>query len=241
MRGAQVTVVHLMDRLMERQLDARAALMLKCAVEARGITVRLQAQTVRIHGDKHVEAVELHDGTIIEADAVVVAVGIKPNIELARTADLTVNRGIVVDDGLATSNADIHAIGECAEHRGLCYGLAEPAHEQAQALARRLAGETVSYDGSLVTTNLKVSGIRVFSAGDFLGVSPGAQAIILSDPGVGVYKKLVVADDRLVGTVLFGDTVDGPWYLELMRLRSSVEHLRDHLMFGREFAGRAAA
>ena len=240
-RGAKVTVLHLMDRLMERQLDARAALLLKGAVEARGIAVRLQAETVRIHGRERVEGVELGDGATIEADAVVVAVGINPNMELARAAGLTVNRGIVVDDRLTTSNPDIHAIGECAEHRGLCYGLVEPAHEQARALARRLAGENASYDGSLLTTNLKVSGIRVFSAGDFLGVTPGAQTIVLSDPGMGVYKKLVIADDRLLGAVLFGDTTDGPWYLELMRSRSSIERLRDHLMFGRELAARIAA
>ena len=240
-RGAKVTVLHLMDRLMERQLDARAALLLKGAVEARGIAVRLQAETVRIHGRERVEGVELGDGATIEADAVVVAVGINPNMELARAAGLTVNRGIVVDDRLTTSNPDIHAIGECAEHRGLCYGLVEPAHEQARALARRLAGENASYDGSLLTTNLKVSGIRVFSAGDFLGVTPGAQTIVLSDPGMGVYKKLVIADDRLLGAVLSGDTTDGPWYLELMRSRSSIERLRDHLMFGRELADRIAA
>jgi nitrite reductase (NADH) large subunit len=239
--GAKVTVLHLMDRLMERQLDARAALLLKGAVEARGITVRLQAETVRVHGRERVEAVELRDGATIEADAVVVAVGIKSNIELARAAGLTVNRGIVVDDRLTTSNPDIHAIGECAEHRGLCYGLLEPAHEQARALAHRLAGENASYGGSLLTTNLKVSGIRVFSAGDFLGVTPGAQTIVLSDPGMGVYKKLVIADDRLLGAVLFGDTADGPWYLELMRSRSSIGRLRDHLMFGRELAARIAA
>jgi nitrite reductase (NADH) large subunit len=230
-----------MDRLMERQLDARAALLLKGAVEARGIAVRLQAETVRIHGRERVEGVELGDGATIEADAVVVAIGIKPNMELARAAGLTVNRGIVVDDRLTTSNPDIHAIGECAEHRGLCYGLVEPAHEQARALARRLAGENASYGGSLLATNLKVSGVRVFSAGDFLGVTPGAQTIVLSDPGMGVYKKLVIADDRLLGAVLFGDTTDGPWYLELMRSRSSIERLRDHLMFGRELADRIAA
>jgi nitrite reductase [NAD(P)H] large subunit len=238
---AQVTVVHLMDRLMERQLDARAAQMLKRAVEARGIAVRLEAETVRICGRGRVEAVELRDGSTIAADAVVVAVGIRPNVELARTAGLKVNRGIVVDDHLATSGADIHAIGECAEHRGFCYGLVEPTHEQAQALARRLAGENIAYGGSVLTTNLKVSGIKVFSAGDFLGATAGARAILLSDPGFGVYKKLVIADDRLIGTVLFGDTADGPWYLELIRSRSSVEHLRDHLMFGRELAARAAA
>jgi nitrite reductase (NADH) large subunit len=240
-KGARVTVVHLMDRLMERQLDPHAALMLKHAIEARGIAVHLQAETVRIHGKDFVEAVELHDGTILEADAVVLAVGIKPNTELARTAGLAINRGIVVDDHLATNDPDIHAIGECAEHRGLCYGLVEPAHEQARTLARRLAGENVSYGGSVLTTNLKVSGIRVFSAGDFLGVTPGAQTIVLRDPGVGVYKKLVIVDDRLVGAVLYGDTADGPWYLELIRSRSSIEQVRDHLMFGREHGARAAA
>jgi nitrite reductase (NADH) large subunit len=239
--GAQVTVVHLMDRLMERQLDGRAALMLKRAVEARGIAVRLEAETVRIRGKERVEAVELRDGSTIAADAVIVAVGIRPNVELARTAGLEVNRGIVVDDHLATSSADIHAIGECAEHRGVCYGLVEPTHEQAQALARRLAGETIAYGGSVLTTNLKVSGMKVFSAGDFLGATAGARAIVLSDPGFGVYKKLVIADDRLIGAVLFGDTADGPWYLELIRSQSSVGHCRDHLMFGRELAARAAA
>jgi nitrite reductase [NAD(P)H] large subunit len=238
---ARVTVVHLMDRLMERQLDARAALLLKRAVEARGVVVRLAAETVRIRGSARVEAVELGDGSTIAADAVVVAVGIRPNVELARTAGVTVNRGIVVDDRLATSSADIYAIGECAEHRGLCYGLVEPAHEQAQALARGLAGESTAYDGSVLTTNLKVSGIKVFSAGDFLGSTPGAWNITLSDPGVGCYKKLVIADDRLIGTVLFGDTADGPWYLELIRSQSSVARLRDHLMFGRDIAVRAAA
>jgi nitrite reductase (NADH) large subunit len=241
MAGAQVTVVHLMDRLMERQLDARAALMLKRAVKARGVAVRLAAETVRICGSERVEAVALRDGTTIAADAVVVAVGIRPNVELARMAGLTVNRGIVVDDQLATSSTDIYAIGECAEHRGLCYGLVDPAHEQAQALARGLAGESIAYGGSVLTTNLKVSGIKVFSAGDFLGITPGAREIMLSDPGFGVYKKLVIAGDHLIGTVLFGDTADGPWYLDLIRSQSSVEHLRDHLMFGRELAARAAA
>ena len=139
--GAQVTVVHLMDRLMERQLDQRAALMLKRAVEAKGITVLLEAETARIIGSGRVEAVELKDGSIIPADAVVVAVGIRPNIELAREAGLAVNRGILVDDNIETGVSGIHAIGECAEHRGVCYGLVEPAYEQAQVLARRLSGE----------------------------------------------------------------------------------------------------
>ena len=238
---AHVTVLHLMDRLMERQLDARAARMLKRAVEAKGIAVRLEAETVRIIGNGRVEAVELRDGSTIPADAVVVAVGIRANTELARTAGLNVNRGIAVDDHLETNVAGIHAIGECAEHRGCCYGLVEPAYEQAQVLARRLAGGNASYPGSVLAANLKVSGVNVFSAGDFLTATTGAEEIVLSDPGIGVYKKLVVAAGRLIGAVLFGDTADGPWYLDLIRAGSSIERLRDDLVFGRDLATRVAA
>ena len=239
--GARVTLLHLMDRLMERQLDHRAALMLQRAVEARGIAVRLQAQTARIAGNGRVEGVELRDGTTIAADAVVVAVGIRANAALARTAGLEVGRGIVVDDHLETNAAGVHAIGECAEHRGCCYGLVEPAYEQAQLLARRLAGERASYPGSVLATNLKVSGVNVFSAGDFLGALAEAEEIVLSDPAAGVYKKLVIAHDRLVGAVLFGDTADGLWYLDLIRTGSPVARLRDDLVFGRALATRTAA
>ena len=239
--GARVTLLHLMDRLMERQLDQRAALMLKRAVEAKGIAVRLQAQTARIAGSGRVEAVELRDGTTIAADTVVVAVGIRANIGLARAAGLEVGRGIVVDDHLETSTAGVHAIGECAEHRGCCYGLVEPAYEQARLLARRLAGERASYPGSVLATNLKVSGVNVFSAGDFLAATDEAEEIVFSDPAVGVYKKLIIAHDRLVGAVLFGDTADGLWYLDLIRAGSSVAHIRDDLVFGRALATRVAA
>jgi nitrite reductase (NADH) large subunit len=239
--GARVTLLHLMDRLMERQLDHRAALMLQRAVEARGIAVRLQAQTARIAGNGKVEGVELRDGTTIAADAVVVAVGIRANAALARMAGLEVGRGIVVDDHLETNAAGVHAIGECAEHRGCCYGLVEPAYEQAQLLARRLAGERASYPGSVLATNLKVSGVNVFSAGDFLGATAEAEEIVLSDPAAGVYKKLVIAHGRLVGAVLFGDTADGLWYLDLIRTGSPVARLRDDLVFGRALATRTAA
>ena len=239
--GARVTLLHLMDRLMERQLDHRAALMLQRAVEARGIAVRLQAQTARIVGNGKVEGVELRDGTTIAADAVVVAVGIRANAALARTAGIEVGRGIVVDDHLETNAAGVHAIGECAEHRGCCYGLVEPAYEQAQLLARRLAGERASYPGSVLATNLKVSGVNVFSAGDFLGATAEAEEIVLSDPAAGVYKKLVIAQGRLVGAVLFGDTADGLWYLDLIRTGSPVARLRDDLVFGRALATRTAA
>jgi nitrite reductase (NADH) large subunit len=239
--GAQVTVLHLMDRLMERQLDHKAASMLKRAIERKGIVVELDAATAALRGAGRVEAVELADRRTIPADLVVVAVGIRANVELARSAGLNVDRGIVVDDGLGTSNPAIHAIGECAEHRGACYGLVEPAHEQADVLARRLAGDTAAtYSGSVVATNLKVSGVNVFSAGDLAG-APGTESVVLHDPGLDTYKKLVIAGDRLVGVVLCGDTEDGLWYLDLIRSGTSIERFRDDLVFGRALVERMAA
>ncbi len=239
--GVRVAVVHLMDRLMERQLDPRAAAMLRQAVEARGITVHLNAETAAIRGTSSVEALELKDGRMLDADLVVVAVGIRAHTDLAHSAGLDVGRGVIVDDGLQTSRADIFSIGECAEHRGICYGLVEPAYEQARVLARRLAGETgTAYPGSVLATNLKVSGVNVFSAGDFLG-APGTETIVLSDPGLETYKKLVIADGRLVGAVLCGDTADGPWYLDLIRSGASIQGFRDQLAFGRALAERMAA
>jgi nitrite reductase (NADH) large subunit len=238
--GAAVTVIHLMDRLMERQLDARAAAALKRAIEAKGVAVELDAATARFLGNGQVEAVELKDGRVLPADAVVVAVGIKPNTEIASQAGLAVKRGIVVDDQLATSAPDIFAIGECAEHRGICYGLVEPAHEQARVLAERLAGRAVCYSGSVLATNLKVSGVNVFSAGDFHGAA-GTEDIVLSDPGLGTYRKLVVADGRLVGGVLYGDTTDALWYLDLIRSGTPIDSYRSDLIFGRALAEPQAA
>jgi nitrite reductase (NADH) large subunit len=239
--GAKVDVIHLIDRLMERQLDPRAAAMLRRAVEAKGIAVHLNAETAAIRGTKKVEAVALKDGRELPADIVVMAVGIRPNAELAQAAGIDVNRGIVVDDTLQTSLAGIHAIGECAEHRGVCYGLVEPAYEQARILAQRFSGDaTAAYPGSVLATNLKVSGINVFSAGDFLG-QPGTEQIVLSDPGLDSYRKLVIADGRLVGAVLYGDTADGLWYLDLIRSGASVEPFRSDLVFGRALVERMAA
>ncbi len=238
--GARVTVIHLMDRLMERQLDPHAAAMLKRAVEQKGIEVILKAETAEITGHGRADAVVLKDGRTIEADAVVVAVGIRPSAELARSAGLSVNRGIVVDDAMETSISGIHAIGECAEHRGLVYGLVEPAYEQAGVLAAHLTGHDTRYPGSVLSTNLKVSGVNVFSAGDFLG-APGTEEIVLRDQAFGTYKKFVIADDRLKGAVLFGDTADGLWYLDLIRSAAPIEAFRDDLAFGRAFAERKAA
>jgi nitrite reductase (NADH) large subunit len=238
--GAEVSVVHLMDRLMERQLDAPAAALLKRAIERRGVTVHLNAATVCIDGSDRVEAVVLDDGRVLPADLVVVAVGIRAHTELARGAGIETDRGILVDDHLQTSIAGIHAIGECAEHRGVCYGLVEPGYEQARVLARRLAGEaTALYRGSILATNLKVSGVNVFSAGEFLG-GTGTEEIVLSDPGLDTYKKLVVRNDRLVGVVLFGDTADGLWYLDLIRSGSLITRFRNDLAFGRALVERVS-
>jgi nitrite reductase (NADH) large subunit len=237
--GTPVTLVHLMDRLMERQLDAPAAALLKSLVERKGINVLLNANTARIHGERRVEGVELADGRRIEADAVIFAAGIRPNVALAKEAGISVNRGIAVDDHLETSAENIFALGECAEHRGICYGLVEPAYEQARVLAQHLAGKGTSYPGSVVATNLKVSGVAVFSAGDFLGAD-GSEAIVLSDAKRGAYKKLVIADGRLAGAVLIGDTGDALWYLDMIRKKQSVAAVRKEMMFGRTLSAKAA-
>ena len=233
--GTPVTLLHLMDRLMERQLDLPAADLLKSLVERKGITVLLNANTARICGTTRVEGVELSDGRLIEADAVVFAAGIRPNTQLAGDAGITINRGIVVDDRLQTSAEGIYALGECAEHRCVCYGLVEPAYEQARVLAQQLAGRNALYQGSVVATNLKVSGVSVFSAGDFLG-EEGSEAIVLHDNRRGTYKKLVISDGRLVGAVLIGDVADALWYLELIRSRQDIAAIRKDMMFGRPVA-----
>jgi nitrite reductase (NADH) large subunit len=195
----------------------------------------LNANTARLHGETRVESIELADGRQIEADAVIFAAGIRPNTALAKEAGIPVNRGIVVDDHLATGAPDIFALGECAEHRGICYGLVEPAYEQARVLAQHLAGRAAGYGGSVVATNLKVSGVSVFSAGDFIGVD-GTEAIVLNDIRHGTYKKLVISDGHLTGAVLVGDVGDALWYLELIRGRQPVARIRKDMMFGRSLA-----
>lgn len=238
--GSKVTLLHLMDRLMERQLDAPAASLLKRLVESKGIEVLLGANTKQILGEDTPQGLELSDGRVIAADAVVFAAGIRPNVALAKDAGVPVNRGIVVDDQLRTGSADVFALGECAEHRGTCYGLVEPAYEQARVLADHLAGRPALYDGSVVSTNLKVSGVSVFSAGDFLGETD-TDTLVFNDERRGTYKKLVVADGRLKGAVLVGDTQDALWYLELIRTTASIEAIRGDMMFGRALAQPKAA
>jgi nitrite reductase (NADH) large subunit len=238
--GAPVTLIHLMDRLMERQLDAPAADLLKTLVERKGIKVLLNANTARLHGETRVDGVELTDGRRIDADAVIFAAGIRPNIGLAKDAGIAVGRGIMVDDHLQTATPEIFALGECAEHRGICYGLVEPAYEQARILAQHLAGKTAAYGGSVVATNLKVSGVSVFSAGDFIGAE-GSETILLSDVRHGTYKKLVISQGRLAGAVLVGDVESALWYLELIRSREPVARIRRDMMFGRSVAIRSKA
>lgn len=232
--GADVTLVHLMDRLMERQLDAAAAELLKTAIEDRGIKVRLNAKSERIVGGRRVEGLQLADGDVIPADLVVMAVGITPNVALAKAAGLDVKRGIVVGDTLETSVPGIYAIGECAEHAGVCYGLVEPAYEHARVLARQLTGEDARYTGSVLATNLKVSGVPVFSAGDFEGA--GAETLHFEDRAARTYRKLVIRNGRLSGAVLIGETADGLWYRDLIRAETPIAPIRNSLVFGRSFA-----
>jgi nitrite reductase (NADH) large subunit len=238
-RGLAVTLLHLMPRLMERQLDAPAAALLKAAIEGLGIEVVLEAQTAAIEGDGTAERVVLTDGRTFPASLVVMAIGVRPEAALAGSAGIEVGRGIKVGDTLETGAPSVHAIGECAEHRGVCYGLVEPAYDQAKALARHLAGLPARYEGSLLATNLKVSGVPVFSMGDFEG--EGAETIVLEDYGAATYRKLVVREGRLAGAVLFGDTSDALWYRELMCARTPIAPLRDGLAFGRALAERQAA
>ena len=238
--GAQVTLVHLMDRLMERQLDAPAGALLKQLVERKGIEIVLGANTQRVIGDDRARGIELTDGRTIDADAVIFAAGIRPNIQLARDAGVPTNRGILVDDQLRTGCGGIYALGECAEHRGVCYGLVEPAYEQARVLADHLADRLAQYAGSVVSTNLKVSGVSVFSAGDFLA-EDGSETIVFNDARRGTYKKLVVANGLLTGAVLVGDTQDALWYFDLIRTQTPITAMRSDMMFGRVIAQPKAA
>ena len=233
-RGARVTLLHLMPRLMERQLDAHAAGLLRAAIAQKGIAVVLEAQTVAIGGHGRAEGVVLEDGRCFAAGLVVMATGIRPRTELAHSGGLATGRGVRVDDALRTSAAGIYAIGECAEHRGACCGLVEPAHAQAKALARSLAGLPALYQPAAPAASLKVSGVPVFSMGDFDGEN--VETIVLEDRGAAAYRKLVVRDGRLVGVVLVGDTADAAWYRELITAGAAVAAMRGALAFGRAYA-----
>jgi nitrite reductase (NADH) large subunit len=238
-RGMDVTVVHLMPWLMERQLDKAAADMLKKSLEARGLKFMLEKQTeALIRGESgRVTALRFKDGYEIPADLVVVAAGIRPNTALAESAKLYCNRGIVVSDTMQTYDPRVYAVGECVSHRGIAYGLVAPLFEQAKVCANHLANYGIArYTGSVTSTKLKVTGIDLFSAGDFMG-GEGAEEIVLHDPSGNVYKKLVVKNDTLIGAVLYGDTSDGAWYFQLVRDARNIHEIRDHLMFGQNHVG----
>ncbi len=235
LRGMTVTVIHLMGTLMERQLDEAAGWLLKSALEARGQTILTEAHTAEIVGETRVEGVRLKDGTLIPANLVVMAVGIRPNVRLAREAGLSIGRGIQVDDHMVTADPDVLAVGECVEHDGMVYGLVAPLWEMCRALADGLVGNHSGYRGSVTSTKLKVSGIDVFSAGDFSG-GDGAEDIVLRDAARGIYKRVVVKHDRIVGAVLYGDTADGGWYFDLLRKGEDIAAIRDGLIFGQAFA-----
>ncbi|KQN04517.1 nitrite reductase [Sphingobium sp. Leaf26] len=235
LRGMKVTVIHLMDTLMERQLDEAAGWLLKSALEGRGQTILTGANTEAIYGDGKVEGVRLKDGTEIPASLVVMAVGIRPSTALAREAGLEVNRGIKVDDHMVTSDPDVLAVGECVEHDGNVYGLVAPLWDMCRSLADGLTDQHTGYKGSVTSTKLKVAGLDVFSAGDFSG-GEGCEDIVLRDASRGVYKRVVVREDKVVGAVLYGDTVDGGWYFDLLRKGEDVADIRDLLIFGQAFA-----
>ena len=238
-RGMEVTVVHLAEWLMERQLDRTAAGMLQKSLEDRGLKFLLKTQTKALLGNENgrVCAVQFANGTQVPADLVCMAVGIKPNDDLARSAGIHSNRGIVVNDTMQTFDPRIYAVGECVSHRGTAYGLVAPLFEMAKVCANHLALMGIGrYQGSVTSTKLKVTGIDLFSAGNFTG-GEGTEEILLHDAIGGVYKKLILQGDRIVGGVLYGDTVDGSWYLQMMRDSQNISEIRDHLMFGQSHLG----
>ncbi len=232
--GANVTLVHVMDRLMERQLDEGAAIVLRRAVERQGVKVLLGRRTVAVEGQERAEALRFADGDRLAASLFVVTAGIVPQASLAREAGIATQRGILVDDTMQASLDGFHAIGECAEHRGVCHGLVEPVHGQAEALAAGLCGHQRLFVPATPATNLKVSGVPVFSAGDVTGVA-GSCSALLQEREAGLYRKLVFKENRLTGCVLVGDAADGLWLLDLIRREVDISPVRRDLIHGREF------
>ena len=238
LRGMNVTVVHIMEWLMERQLDRTASGMLQKSLEAKGLHFMLKTQTAEIVGSAGcVTGVRFKDGSELAAELVVMAVGIRPEFSLAQSAGLHCNRGIVVNDTMQTFDPRIYAVGECASHRGIAYGLVAPLFEMAKVCANHLGQMGIGrYEGSVTSTKLKVTGVDLFSAGNFVG-GPDSEEILLHDAVGGVYKKIVLQDNRVVGSVLYGDTVDGSYYLQLLRDKQDIHEVRDHLMFGQSHLG----
>ena len=240
-QGMEVTVVHKNEWLLEKQLDKTAGKMLQKNLEAKGLNFLLNKNTEQIIGNEQgrVKAVRFNDGQEIAADLLVVAVGIRPNFALAESSGIYCNKGIVVNDTMQTYDPRIYAVGECVAHRGISYGLVAPLFEMAKVCATHLANFGIGqYKGSVTSTKLKVTGIDLFSAGDFApNDEDGREEIVLHDAVGGVYKKLVIKNDQIIGSVLFGDTADGSWYFQMLRDGKAIHEIRDHLMFGQDSLG----
>ncbi|UWQ94835.1 nitrite reductase large subunit NirB [Rhodobacteraceae bacterium M385] len=236
-RGVEVTVVHIMGHLMERQLDEAAGYLLRKSLEDKGITICLQANSKEITGENgHVKALMLDDGTELPCDLLVMAVGIRPSVALAKEAGLAVGRGIHVDDQMGTSDADICAVGECVEHDGAIFGLVAPLYDQAKVLARSLLGQEARFVQKSLSTKLKVTGCDLFSAGDFAD-GEGREDIVLRDPARGIYKRLVIEGNKLVGAVMYGDTADGNWFFQMIKDGTDIDEMRETLIFGPAYQG----
>ncbi len=237
LRGMHVTVVHTNPVLLNRQMDKQAGGMLQHALEARGLHFKMPARTQELIGDDndHIKAVRFEDGSELECDLFITAIGVRPNMQLAQTANLYCERGIVVNDSLQSYDPSIYAVGECIQHRGATFGLVAPLFEQAKVCANHLSGHGMADYKTLPTaTKLKVTGINLFSVGNFLG-DENCESITFTDPALGIYKKLVLKDNKLIGTVLYGDTVDGSWYHELLELEQDITEIRENLIFGQRY------
>jgi len=231
-QGMDVTVVHLTQSLLNQQLDVDASLLLKSALEGRGLRILLGAQTEAILGDGKVQGVRFTEGLEVPADLVVMAAGVRPNVALARSAGLHVERAIVVDDTLQSYDPRVYAVGECVQHRKATFGLVAPIWDQARVCAAHLAGlGHRRYVQQATATKLKVTGIDLYSAGDIVG-GPGTQDLVLRDRRAGIYKRLVLEGNRITGAVLYGDVLDGPWYFDLIQRGADISALRDRLLFG---------
>ncbi len=238
-RGAEVTVVHIMGHLMERQLDEAAGYLLKKSLEGKGIRICLEANSKEIMGeDGKVTGLALADGTVLPCELLVMAVGIRPNVALAQEAGLAVGKGIHVDDQMLTSDESIFAVGECVEHQGALFGLVAPLYEQAKVVAQTMLGEAAAFKQKSLSTKLKVTGCDLFSAGDF-AEGEGREDIVFRDPGQGVYKRLVIEEDKIVGAVMYGDTADGNWFFGLIKDGTDISEMRDTLIFGPAYQGGA--
>jgi len=239
-QGMSVTVLHVTDALMNQQLDKPAALLLQKSLEAKGLKFVLEAQTSEIVGPDRVTAVRLKDGTEIAADLVVMTAGVRPNIALAQGAGLHCERAIIVDDTMQTYDPRIYAVGECVQHRGSTFGLVAPIWDQARVCGAHLAGAGHRrYVQQASATRLKVTGVELYSAGDFVG-GEGSEDLVLRDARRGVYKRLILKDNCLTGAVLYGDVRDGPWYFDLIQRRADIGAIRSNLLFGEAFCARAA-